>query len=1351
MKFPNFPTPHCHSSSSLDTASTPAAFAKRECELETGTITVTDHGTMAGARNVYDVARDPKRKGGVLTPILGLEAYVRDDNCPILIDAGVSKNVRYINKKTGTQITEEKYLAKSEKDREEFDGPHREGFSDYKKYYHVTIHYQDQAAYEAGARILSLADARAEKHGSERKPLFAWEQLEELGGYNVTMTSGCLIGMVQRHIAFGGRYDLAQKYYEKLRSIVKPGNFYVEVFPHVCDRNWDSAVILSFEDGTEERVKSSKILRTDKAKYGERAEGGGVYADALVKAWKKDPKGHGALRAIMENKKFVEREPKVLTNVRLQEGYVVNECTETAPNGDLQVGCNRYVMEMAKKYGDKILISDDSHFTRTEEKIVQDIKLASGGGSNWRFANSYHRMSSNEAWQYFDKVMGIPQAEFEGWIDNNREWATKFKDFKFKDRRSLPTKFYPEKTGEHIMTLIQKHGRMDWKNKEYVARLTAEMNLLHYNGTIDLLPYFMIDEECCSLHEQNGLLTGPGRGSAAGLLLTYLLGITHVDPLRYGLSMDRFLTLDRIKGGKLPDIDQDLPHRDLIVSTDDKHPENGWLHRRFGDHVAQISVDTKLKLRSAVKDVARMTSPNKTVPKEIELLTKKFQNAPQGVEDHDFVFGYKGSDENMVPGSLESDPALQEYVRNHPEDWKLVQMCLGVTRQKSRHPCGYVIANEPVHNFIPLTSVGGVTVTQYTPASVEAAGGIKMDFLTVSSLNDIGAAIQLIQDRSPDTSVNWKEARKPTEGKVAGKVINGRRVPMIRVVPHKGQYLDIWDLPEDQPVFSDICAGETESVFQFNTESARKWLSHFNHVRGTDEHGVVHKALDSIEALAAFTALDRPGPLDAYVQDPHTKVHHNMLIEYAHRARGVGKVVTLPVLDQLIPETYGVLTYQEQLTRIFQQLGGTTGAEADEFRVHISKKQTTKVIQDKEIFMRGAVPRLGQEDAQKLWDMMETFSNYGFNKSHAVCYVVIGYACAWLKHHYPLEWWTAVLRNASKNEIDEKFWRHCGHLIDLPDINLSGNQFEIVNGRIRAPLSLLNGIGPKAHEELCGYRPCSSPEDLIRKIEAFKASTKPRRRSALTSATIETLIISGAADSMFGGESDATWQLEEWQVALAKVSGKRKEKIDPRFQDLKPLMTYQFKKKLLPAFSQDLTPLVALKKIENLDVVHDSKLGEDVLIYRYNGSRESDHMVYNCRAAGLVEIENDTFIPPGGFRCAAIAYITDSKWRNYQETKEMAVFNIDVEGLRRELVMWPDKKGKLPAKFKESWKGSICLVILSKYKADKPFTLEDLILIQPPLTEKKPDEVSPQPVEEVKNEQTPESGQDEVAATDNKD
>lgn len=234
------------------------------------------------------------------------------------------------------------------------------------------------------------------------------------------------------------------------------------------------------------------------------------------------------------------------------------------------------MVELAEKYGDPILISDDSHYAHSDEKIVQDMRLAQSG--SWRFYGSYHRQSSAEAWEYFSNQMGISQKQFDGWVDNSYAWGSRFKDFKLASQGpSLPVKFYEAKYAEvgarnsleYTFHLIKKHGRFDPTNKPYYDRLNQEIQLLYQNGTIDLLPYFMIDEEVCDLYVRNGQLTGPGRGSAAGLLLSYLLGITHVDPIRYDLSLDRFLTVDRIKSGRLPDVDQDLPSRDLLVGWDE--------------------------------------------------------------------------------------------------------------------------------------------------------------------------------------------------------------------------------------------------------------------------------------------------------------------------------------------------------------------------------------------------------------------------------------------------------------------------------------------------------------------------------------------------------------------------------------------------------------------------------------------------------------------------------------------------------------------------------------------------------------------------------------------------------------
>lgn len=526
MAFKPLISPHVHVKS-FDSGSTPEKFAQRELELNTGYITVTDHGSLEAVRQVYDLTKT--KKFNSLKMIPGLEAYVRSDDCPILQKNGIEK----------------------------VKGSYRH----FVKYTHITLHAQDEAAFSAMSIALSDADLRAEKHGSERKPLFDWNTLENLGGYNITGTSGCLIGMVSRFLLDHNNPYLAMEYYEKTRSCFKPGNFFVEVFPHVCDRNWDTGVFVKMADGSERKFSTWKNLKTAK---------GEIKAEELAKSFLKNDNAHEIhknIYEVMENRAWKPLETPIqlfAKSVERREGFLMNECRPWCPDGDVQKGCNLFLLKMAEKYGDPVIISDDSHQAYPEEKIVQDIKLAQMG--DWKFSTSHHRLDSNHAWQYFNDKMGIEQKTFEKWLDNAHGWAHKFDNFNFAPRKSLPTSFYPSNTLAHTMELIKQHGRMDWDNPVYVNRLNQEIQLLHKNGTIDLLPYFMIDEEVCSLYASHGELTGCGRGSAAGLLLCYLLEITHIDPIKYELSLDRFLTLDRIQSGKLPDIDQDLNSRNLLVA-----------------------------------------------------------------------------------------------------------------------------------------------------------------------------------------------------------------------------------------------------------------------------------------------------------------------------------------------------------------------------------------------------------------------------------------------------------------------------------------------------------------------------------------------------------------------------------------------------------------------------------------------------------------------------------------------------------------------------------------------------------------------------------------------------------------
>jgi len=729
-------------------------------------------------------------------------------------------------------------------------------------------------------------------------------------------------------------------------------------------------------------------------------------------------------------------------------------------------------------------------------------------------------------------------------------------------------------------------------------------------------------------------------------------------------------------------------------------PYEGYLRHRFDGYFAQISTDTMLRLKSSVKDVARVLDGK--VSPEIEKLVARMQVSPQGIADRDFIFGYVGADGQPVPGSIETDEALKEYTRRYPKHWEVAQKAIGLQRQKSIHACGVVLSDEPIVNFIPTTTVGSsaLPVTQYTPSGVEAVGGIKLDFLGVSCLKDIQGCIRLIQQRQGYTQKDEQ--------------IDGLRVPGLRVIPHCGALLDVWDLPEDQAVFRDICEGKTETVFQFSTPAAKQWLKLF-FVNG--KH-----TLTSVAHLSAFTALDRPGPLDATVTDG--VVSRNMLAEFASRASGAKPIGNNPHLDRLLPDTYGVIVYQESLQQIFQEIGQTTPEAGDLFRQHIGKKKMAEVAKDRDIFLPGAIKTLGSvEEAERIWGQMFTFGQYGFNKSHSAAYAYTGYVCAWLKHYYSLEWWCAVLRNADRNEIDDSFWVHAGHLIDSPDVRLSGDDFEIQNERIRAPLRLLVGVGPTAHEELIARRPYTDLRDFLQKIKVKKETlvNGHKGRSALGRSLITKLIVSGCADSLFPvGCNDVYTKLTFYETTDAEVNDRRYKrtgelkihKADERFLNLTPIQRYLLTKSILPSYTQPLAQLVAA--MGRVD-------------YKTQGNK------YAWHAPEKFEGQNWTVLVPGKavralltnsiggippkFKFGCVAYVSEavSFWGG-KATK----VSFEVDGERFRANLWPRTTRKpdgdtvkTPIKLPEGTIGGVCVLTLRRWDIEKDFTLDDICVITP--------------------------------------
>lgn len=636
------------------------------------------------------------------------------------------------------------------------------------------------------------------------------------------------------------------------------------------------------------------------------------------------------------------------------------------------------------------------------------------------------------------------------------------------------------------------------------------------------------------------------------------------------------------------------------------------------------------------------------------------------------------------------------------------------------HNSAIVVADKAIDSFIPLVTISGERATQYTHSSCEESGAVKMDYLTVNSLKDVESCLNILRSKylsNPKDNYN----------------INDKKVPLHRIVPFKGNLYDIYDLPVSEEVFETIASGDVETVFQLGTNSAKKGLKHFN---GKKKNGSL--LISSIDDGAAFIALDRPGPLDATVTDGF--VSRNMLEEYAARAKGKDPIGEIQYISAELAATYGVIVYQEQLTKLYKQLTDCTGIEAEAFRGDIGKKKMDKVEARRQNFLNKASQKVGEEEAKKIWDQIYTFGQYGFNLSHAVSYFYTSYATAFLKHHFPLEWWCGVLQNAKKEEIEE-FWPYCKHLVILPDIQHSTDNFYIKDGKIIAPLSIIKGLGEKAHQELVENAPYRDIEDFTNKIAKTKSrvvltetaeSKAKMARSNLNSGVIGKLIVSGVMDSLFPSDLDTVGKLEHFNLKLAEaLNKKRPDKINEKYAITNPLQIYQLRKDLLSVYSDYLGPsLLSLKT----NGVSKKTVGSNTYYMYY----PEDPKVLSCimgqgleklkpmpilNGKTLQHLNTQATIEEGKvLRVAVAGYVVEENTFSYEKkdknkqktgiTLKAKKYTLDIDGFTKTFVKWPqyDSPYKLQA-LKEKCEKSIVIAILSKKKELNDFNLDAVVPI----------------------------------------
>jgi len=567
----------------------------------------------------------------------------------------------------------------------------------------------------------------------------------------------------------------------------------------------------------------------------------------------------------------------------------------------------------------------------------------------------------------------------------------------------------------------------------YRERLARELDVICQMG---FAGYFLIVADFIRWAREHGVPVGPGRGSGAGSLVAYSLGVTDLDPLRYDLLFERFLNPERVS---MPDFDIDfcMEGRDRVID---------YVAHKYGrDRVSQIITYGTMAAKAVVRDVGRVLGmPYGYVDRIAKLIP--------------FELGI------TLDAALEKEPELKRLYQDEEEVRNLIDLARsleGLTRNAGMHAGGVVIAPSVLTDFAPLycDAAGGSVVTQFDKDDVEAAGLVKFDFLGLRTLTIIDRAVQLInRGRAPGAAA-----------------------------------LEVAALPmDDAPTYALLRSCRTTAVFQLESRGMKDLIRRLQP--------------DRFEDIVALVALFRPGPLQSGMVDDFINRKHaggDARVDYLH-----------PRLESILKPTYGVILYQEQVMQIAQVLAGYTLGGADLLRKAMGKKKPEEMSQQRSVFVDGAVARgVAPSSAAHIFDLMEKFAGYGFNKSHSVAYALLSYQTAYLKAHYPAQFMAAVL-SADMDHTDKvvtliKESNDMGLAVLSPDVNASRYEFTACGEHsIRYGLGAVRGVGRGAVEALIAEREAHgayrSLEDLCRRLDLQKLNRR----------VLEALIRSGSLDAL---------------------------------------------------------------------------------------------------------------------------------------------------------------------------------------------------------------------------------------------
>ena len=768
---------------------------------------------------------------------------------------------------------------------------------------------------------------------------------------------------------------------------------------------------------------------------------------------------------------------------------------------------NKYVIQMHEEFGIELISTADSHYpsadawkdrelykrlgwlgkTKTPEYLKSELPVdvdemgmelyPKNGDQMWE---SYKKYSGECGVSYDDNLVYDSLVKTH-WIANER-----IEDFMPDDTVRLPGFVIPDgETGEQTLVKesiagLRKLGLAD--NQEYANRLKHELSVINSRG---FSKYFLTMKAVSDMANQH-MLSGPGRGSAAGSLVAYVLKITQVDPIKYGLLFSRFLRSDATD---YPDIDYDVS---------DAFGLKEILAKEWGETtVVPISNFNTLQLRSLIKDIGKFYG----VPfAEVNAVTGRMvkEATSKAKADHGIRAGvYVPTFEEVMKYS----ESLINFLQKYPHIKTHVEALVGQVRSTSRHAGGVVIG-EDLDKYMPLICSGGVVQTPWSEGQnvrhLEPLGYIKFDLLGLSTLEMIHSAVAHVLKR-------YHNMQQPTFEDIKR---------YYDAVLHP----DVLDL-NDKKVYKNIFhSGKFVGTFQFTNAGAQR-LSKKS------------KPSDIID-ISAITSIYRPGPLSAGVDKSYVKAKNSKNVSYLN-----------DIVEEVTEETFGFLIFQEQIALLAHKLGDNiTLEEGNKLRKLLTKKGAGKGSKEKEDirqrFVAGCLKKsMSQEEAEKLWQTFEYFSGYGFNKSHAVSYSILSYQCAWLFNYYPECWMAAFLDKEpeSRKEAAISLAQKHGFKIENININTSTKQWEIAaDGKtLIQPFSSIKGLGDKAIEQIINNRPFVKIEDILFNDDIIHAK--------LNKKALDVLCRSGALDCIV---DDRFSGCKHFWMACVQDKPKNQKKLD---------------------------------------------------------------------------------------------------------------------------------------------------------------------------------------------------------------